>query len=103
MAFHVDVQAMNGSPIEVRLTGELDSHACAELEQAVDVQLDEPSRSMAVDAGELTFLDSSGLRELLRLRQRVEQSGGTFRFTAVSHQVRRVLEITDLLEEFGVS
>lgn len=98
--FRVDVLE-EGPALLLQLQGELDSHACADLEAALDGQLDGVVRSVSIDAADLTFLDSSGLRELLRLRQRVAGAGGAVHFSAISTQVRRVLEITDLLGEFG--
>jgi anti-sigma B factor antagonist len=54
--------------------------------------------SVVLDLGGVTFLDSSGVRALIRLRQR---HGERLRLGELSAPVRRVLEITGLLQPFG--
>jgi anti-anti-sigma factor len=99
----LDIEATpNEGALGVRLAGELDAHASPQLGAAIEPLLVGSGPQLVVDAGDLTFLDSSGLSELLRIRQRVDELGGSFVLASVSAQVRRVLEITDLLEEFGV-
>jgi anti-sigma B factor antagonist len=56
-----------------------------------------------VDAGGLSFIDSSAISELLRLREHLGEGGGSLTLSNVQPSVRRVLEITGLLETFGVS
>ena len=54
--------------------------------------------AVVLDLGGVTFLDSSGVRALIRLRQR---HGERLRLGELSAPVRRVLEITGLLQPFG--
>ena len=61
-----------------------------------------PATTMKVDASQLTFLDSSGISELLRVNDAVNEAGGTFLLVDPTDNVRRVLEITGLLETFGI-
>ena len=56
------------------------------------------SGAVVLDLGGVTFLDSSGVRALIRLRQR---HGERLRLGELSTPVRRVLEITGLLQPFG--
>jgi anti-anti-sigma factor len=53
---------------------------------------------VVLDLGGVTFLDSSGVRALIRLRQR---HGERLRLGELSAPVRRVLEIAGLLRPFG--
>lgn len=48
-----------------------------------------------LDLGELTFLDSSGLRLLLRATTRAKQNGHRLAIVGVGGGPRKVLEITD--------
>jgi anti-anti-sigma factor len=54
--------------------------------------------AVVLDLRGVTFLDSSGVRALIRLRQR---HGERLRLGELSTPVRRVLEITGLLQPFG--
>jgi anti-anti-sigma factor len=54
---------------------------------------------VVLDLQQVTFLDSSGVRALIRLRQ---HHGDRLRLGALSAPVRRVLEISGLLQPLGV-
>lgn len=101
----MDVQvSVDDSQIVVKPVGELDAHNCGELGDAVTTAGKEnPGRATVIDASELSFIDSSAISELLRLREQQSADGGSLVLTDVQPSVRRVLEITGLLETFGVS
>jgi anti-anti-sigma factor len=71
------------------LSGELDMATADELRRTALAALD-GQQSFVIDLSELTFLDSSGIRELLALASR-SPSGMVLR--RPSDGVRRVLEI----------
>ncbi len=52
---------------------------------------------------QLAFIDSSGIRALLQLREMAVAGGGTFELVGPTPNVLRVLEITGLLELFDLS
>jgi anti-sigma B factor antagonist len=56
-----------------------------------------------VDAAGLAFIDSSAISELLRVRQELGDKGIELTIDNAGSSVRRVLEITGLLDTFGVS
>ncbi len=58
---------------------------------------------IVLDAAELSFIDSSGVSELLRIRDAAAQHGGSLVIDAPTPAVRRVLEITGLLATFGLA
>jgi anti-sigma B factor antagonist len=58
---------------------------------------------VVIDAAGLGFIDSSAISELLRVRQVVVDNGGDVSIVNAGASVRRVLEITGLLDTFGVS
>ncbi|MBI2710910.1 MAG: STAS domain-containing protein [Actinobacteria bacterium] len=55
-----------------------------------------PPGRLHVDLGGVTFLDSSGLRELVRLKRRLDGAGSTLSVGGASAQVRRLFEQTGL-------
>ncbi len=84
--------------VVLSLNGEMDTHSARTVTDRLNEVVGNRAPSIVVDAAELQFLDSSGISELLRLRQRAVDGGGEFRVRAASASVRRVLEITGLLE-----
>lgn len=87
----------------LRVAGEVDAHNCDQLEPALLAEVDPAAvDAVVVDASELAFIDSSGISALLVLRERVVATGATFELREPTAAVHRVLEITGLLETFGV-
>ena len=82
--------------------GEIDADNCGAFSASL---LDGSSEATAlvVDLSGLTFIDSSGISELLRISEVAGQRGQRFELREPSPTVRRVLEITGLLSHFGLS
>ena len=79
----------------LRLSGELDMASGPALYARVS-PLIYKAREVVVDLSGLTFMDSSGLYLLLRLRTVCEERGCRLLLASPSRQVRRVLEVTGL-------
>lgn len=97
----VTINEASGDRIAATISGEVDADNCAEV-GAVLLDGGATSAAMTLDASELGFLDSSGISELLRVHDAVRAAGGTFTLIDPTDNVRRVLEITGLLETFGL-
>jgi anti-sigma B factor antagonist len=82
------------------LTGDLDGDTCAQLSAALAAGA--PTGSLVIDLGGLTFIDSSGITELVEAREACIKRKATFTLRSTTPPVRRVLEITGLLEHFGL-
>jgi anti-anti-sigma factor len=85
-----------GEVVVIVAQGELDLTGAPVLTEAVP-HGDDP---IVVDHESVGFLDSSGLRALLEVRQRCLESGRPFALARPSEAVRRVLELVDLEQEF---
>ncbi len=85
----------------VRVTGELDLGNAARVGEALAAQAHTPS-SVVIDLREVTFMDSTGVRELLEAKRLTEESGGRLALLAPSRPVQRVLELSRLIEVFEV-
>ena len=79
--------------VDLSVVGKLDSEMRrAEANKASKIELD-------LDLDQIDFLDASGVRLLLDLAQRSRRNGGRLRIKpGNSPQVRRVLELTGVLE-----
>lgn len=84
------------------VSGEVDADNCAELGAAVlDAEL--VGDRLVLSLAGLTFIDSTGISELLRIRQVLEERGQGLELHDPSPAVHRVLEITGLLDVFGLA
>lgn len=80
-----------GSVITIALTGELDLTTAHELEHAAaGVQ---PGGRCVLDLRELSFMDSAGIRALMRLDLRARDEGWRFTVVRGRSAVRRILDL----------
>ena len=83
--------------LTLHLSGEVDHHGAkemmAELDRCVDAAL---PRTLTVDLGGVTFMDSSGIAVLLRAHRRLGELGGSVRVANVPPQAARVLNAAGL-------
>lgn len=93
-----------GSEVVLSVAGEVDAHNCQELGAAALAAADQAgSATLVIDAAELGFIDSSAISELLRVREQLTERGGSLTLRNAGASVRRVLEITGLLDTFDVT
>jgi anti-anti-sigma factor len=92
-----------GDTTAVVLSGELDMHSCEQLATALAAALDDSPKEIGVDARELSFTDSAGLRALLVARDAAAADGVVLRLTHVSDHLDRLLDMTGLREVLGVT
>jgi len=83
----------------IRLSGELDLASVEATRAGIEPYLDAATEQITLDLEKLTFMDSSGIALLVQISNRV----GRVSLINVTPIVHRVLEITGLLEHFGVS
>lgn len=57
---------------------------------------------MFLDLGELAYIDSSGLAALIEGRKLLKNGNRKVTVTAISHQVRKLFELTQIGELFGL-
>ena len=86
-----------GRTLTIWLTGELDHHGARGLMEQLDRLLERelPAKTI-LDLGELTFMDSSGIAVILRLKRRMEALGGNLVVVNIPKQAARVLDTAGL-------
>jgi anti-sigma B factor antagonist len=91
----------DGRPV-LAVGGDLDLVTAPMLTDAARGLIDSGQRDVVVDAHDLGFCDSSGLTAFVRIANRLEPDG---RLAIASPQpiVRRVLEVSGLIEAFVVA
>ncbi|MGH8936521.1 MAG: STAS domain-containing protein [Acidimicrobiia bacterium] len=85
--------------VRVRLVGELDLGTVEQLRQVLS-KAETRGTELVIDLRSLTFIDSSGLHELVQARQRYEQRGGRLTLVRGSPAVQRILSVSKLHQYF---
>lgn len=84
-----------------KLLGEIDAHTAPKLAASLEVL---PDRDTVVaDFSGVTFMDSSGLRVLLEASARAAEAGRTLLISNPTTAVRRVVEISGLVDTLLLS
>jgi len=91
--FSVSVLA-DGGEVVVVLTGELDLASCDVLEREVRKLRMAGSHDVVVDLRQVEFMDSTGLRLLISLRNTAKREGHRLIIVPGSRQVQRIFELT---------
>ena len=80
------------------LKGEIDHHTAPELREAIDeaLSLSERATVLVLDFSEVSFMDSSGIALILKLKRLMEISGGDIWIEHPNRQVLRVLEASGI-------
>jgi stage II sporulation protein AA (anti-sigma F factor antagonist) len=85
----------------LRARGELDVATAPKLADAVDAAIASGARNVMLELDDVTFLDSSGIREIIRGRKQLEEHGGRLTVDGASGAVQQVLEVSGLLESLS--
>ena len=90
---------MSTNPFTVKLSGRIDSGNAAQTEQAILEQLaDYTGKSVVLDAADLAYISSAGLRVVLRLKKTYPD----LKITNVDSEVYEILEMTGFTEMMTV-
>jgi anti-sigma B factor antagonist len=91
-----------GDVVVISVTGEIDVATAPRLAAALAQPADSPA--IVVDLTNVEFLDSSGLNVLAARAQEASREGGRFRVVVPRlNVIRRVIEITNLVETLGIA
>ncbi len=100
--FRCDV-SYAGDRARVAVRGELDLENAPHLLRYLVLIVERGVSSVTVDLARVTFLDSSGLATLVAAQHRALQRDISFELTSVPKQAKRIFEITNLAELFGLT
>ena len=87
----------------IALDGEIDLAVAPSLGTELVDQVAKLTGDVVLDCSDLTFIDSTGLKALLRVQQSLEADGRTLALRNVSDACRRPIEICGLTEVLGVA
>ena len=84
------------------LSGEIDLSTVEDVESKLRTAIDGVTGAVALDLREVSFLDSSGLRLLLRLHKEFEDAGRRLVLVQGPRRVARVFELTGAEDQFEI-
>lgn len=97
----VVVGEISETQVNASISGEVDADNCSEMGSSL-LGSSASAANLVLDASGLAFIDSSGISELLRVRELMVEAGGSLVLVEPAPNVRRVLEITGLSATFGL-
>jgi len=101
--FDVHTDELGPGSWRVTVAGELDAASSPELAAAIDPLVALPATSVVVNLEGVGFMDSSGLRTLVRAANQARDGGGSLVLARASGAVVRLLEVTGLVEHLPTS
>ncbi len=90
-----------GRPV-LEVTGEIDLSVAARFAHELEVLVADTRGTGLVDLSGIGFIDSSGVRELLKAKRAAQSAGGELLLLCPSASCRHVLEISGVWSEFTV-
>ncbi|MHA3701540.1 STAS domain-containing protein [Jatrophihabitans sp. YIM 134969] len=97
------VEEVDGATLVLRLRGELDMATVPPFRDILSSRFASGEFStVVIDLGGLTFTDSAGLTILVEASEQATEAGVELALTGVSRQVRKLMEITSLVDLFQI-
>ena len=87
-----------GDVFVVSVGGELDMATAPALQDQITDLLDRGVSRLVFDLTDLSFCDSTGLSVFVRAKNSTDEAGGVVRLAAPQRGVRRILEVSGLVE-----
>jgi anti-anti-sigma factor len=93
-------RVVDGRPhaYEVTLTGEINIDVAPTIDRELDALIAADARFVVLDLSDVSFLDSSGIRSIVRAARTLSERDGRLTCRGLSGAAGRVLEVSGLLE-----
>ena len=81
----------------VSIGGELDHHTAEAIRDQMDKLLDDPTiKNMVIDAGNLSFMDSSGIGVFIGRYKKISRRGGCMAVANINNHIDKIFELSGL-------
>lgn len=92
----------NGEAATVAVSGEIDLTSAPRLDDEVTELIEDATMNLEIDLASVSFMDSTGLRVLLKASKLLTSAGGSLVLRDPSDPVRRLLEVSGLDNHFRI-
>jgi anti-anti-sigma factor len=96
------LEARRNDVLVLALKGRLDTVSSPSVRDRLQERIDLGERRLALDASQLTYISSCGLRLLLQATKQLEERSGRLVLCALQEPVQRVLKIAGFIPLFSI-
>ncbi len=96
------IQKEKNGIMELSISGRLDAVSAVEADKDFNSVIDDGHENLLVDLARLDYISSAGLRVLLVVAKRIQQSGGKVVLCTLSANVKEVFEISGFSSIFSI-
>ena len=96
------IQKVKNGIMELSISGRLDAVSAVEADKDFNSVIDDGHKNLLVDLARLDYISSAGLRVLLVVAKRIQQSGGKVVLCTLSANVKEVFEISGFSSIFSI-
>ncbi len=96
----VTLEHVKPSTCLIKLVGELDIFTFRKIDPFISENMLERERAIVVDMSELSFMDSSGIKLIVKLRKLVGE--GNMALCSINENIERILEITKFKDKVHI-
>ncbi|MBV8220918.1 MAG: STAS domain-containing protein [Solirubrobacterales bacterium] len=101
--FRIDMLDGGDFGTTIKLAGEFDSATCDELVSRFEAAIPTlGGRELVIDLGDVTFIDSAGMRAIIAVERRAGEEGVPLRLTRPPQDVIELLQITGVTDRVGL-
>jgi len=80
----------------MHLVGELDTPSIIEIQPEVDQILEMADQKITIDCSKLTYIASSGLRQIISIHKKAMLAGGSVSIVGLTPEVYEIFAVTNL-------
>jgi anti-anti-sigma factor len=97
-AVKISTSLAENDVVLIEIEGEVDAHTARKLDKTLNDLLTQGHSRLVLDASQMGFISSAGLRSITFAQREAQQQGGEVRVFGLNAQVRRVFEMAGLEE-----
>jgi len=86
----------------LHVSGDVDFNSASDLKKEIVTAISQGHTQIALNLAQVPFLDSTGLAVLVSGAKRAKENGGNLVLLRPNEQIRRILNITDLIKVLPV-
>lgn len=98
----LQISVDEADPVTFVLAGDLDPHTSPYLQERIDEALADDATSAVLDVGEVSFVDSAGLRVIADTHRRLMGAGGGLVLRNPSKGLEKLLSVTGLSDHVTI-